>query len=76
MLDTSHPMFRPLWFRLGLCAFLLGWTGLEWAFGNETWMMLVGIMGLIAVYKLLIEYRPPTDEGAPAQNPEPNTSEE
>ena len=59
MLDTSHPMFRPLWFRLGLCAFLIFWTGLEWRFGSQTWMVITGVIALFCIYKFLIEYQPP-----------------
>ena len=69
MFDTSHPMFRPLWVRLLICATLFIWTGVEWVVGSQTWMVIVGAMGLISVYKLLIEYRAPAEDN-PTDTPD------
>lgn len=59
LFDTSHPMLRPLWIRLLVCAAPIAWAGFEWLLGNQTWAALFGGVGLCLIYVLLVTYRPP-----------------
>ena len=36
-LDTSHPMFRPLWVRILIVAICLGWAVFEFTSGSSAW---------------------------------------
>ena len=62
MFDTSHPMLKPLWFRLLICGVTLCWGVFEFLMGNTTWAIIFGVVGLTCVYHLLLEYEPPVEE--------------
>ena len=65
MFDTTHPMLRPLWVRLLICAISGAWAVFEWLLGNQTWAALFGGVSLYCVYLLLLIYKPgePNSEG-------------
>lgn len=37
---TEHPFLDPLWRRIVLLGICLGWSGVEFYFGNDTWGMI------------------------------------
>ncbi|SFN82577.1 hypothetical protein SAMN04488056_102132 [Cohaesibacter marisflavi] len=61
MFDTSHPMLKPLWVRLLICGVTLGWGLFEFLMASTTWAAIFGVVGVICVYHLLLEYEPPKD---------------
>ena len=64
-LDTSHPMFRPLWVRLLIVALCLGWAVFEFVGGSPMWGMIFGALGLYSAYGFFIVFdRGPPDGGS------------
>ncbi len=61
LFETSHPMLRPLWVRLLICGVTLLWGCFELFMGSVTWAVIFGVVGLICVYHLLIDYVPPEE---------------
>lgn len=53
-IDASHPFFRPLWVRVVVVAFCLGWALVEFASGAPFWGILFGALGLWAAYEFFI----------------------
>ena len=64
--DFSHPMYRPLWVRLAVVGFSLGWAAVEALNGNPGWALLFGAAGLAALWGLFVTYDPgPADTDRP-----------
>ena len=47
-LDTDHPMFRPLWVRVLVVAFPVGWGVFEFATGSPFWGLIFLALGAYA----------------------------
>lgn len=65
-LDVRHPLFLPLWRRVVLVAFCLGWALMELVLGNPLWAILSGAAGAWCGYQFFVvfdpaEYQPPDD---------------
>jgi hypothetical protein len=58
---VEHPWFDPLWRRIVLVVFCFGWTGVEYYFGNKTWVYIVGAIAVFAAYAYLYAYKGPDD---------------
>ena len=50
MFDLKHPMFKPLWARLGVIALCGGWALFEFIGGEVFWALLFGAAALFLVY--------------------------
>ncbi|WP_138472951.1 hypothetical protein [Poseidonocella sp. HB161398] len=61
MFDLNHPFFRPLWRRVLVTAFCLGWAVFELAMGNPLWALLTGALGLYCGYGFFVTFDPRDD---------------
>ncbi|HMQ57486.1 MAG TPA: DUF3329 domain-containing protein [Rhizobiaceae bacterium] len=61
MFDFNHPFFKPLWIRILVVAFTLGWALFELSMGATFWAMLFGAMGLAALWGLFVTFNPRDD---------------
>ena len=48
LIDTDHPMLKPLWVRILLVAICLGWALFEFTGGSAAWGALFLGLGLYA----------------------------
>ncbi len=48
LIDTDHPMLKPLWVRILLVAMCLGWALFEFTGGSSAWGALFLALGLYA----------------------------
>lgn len=58
IIDPDHPFYRPLWRRVLIVAFCLGWAGIELYNGQVFWVGVSGIAGLYAAWILLLRWNP------------------
>jgi hypothetical protein len=58
LFDLNHPFFRPLWRRVAVVAFCLGWAAVEIAAGSVFWAMLFGGIGLFAAWQFFVAFDP------------------
>ncbi|MCV0427310.1 MAG: hypothetical protein K5905_17755 [Roseibium sp.] len=56
---VEHPWLDPLWRRILLVAFCAGWTGVEFVYGNSTWVFIAGAIALYAAWAYLVTYKGP-----------------
>lgn len=63
-LDPAHPFFRPLWVRVAVVAFALGWAAVELYNGSPGWATLFGAAGLYALWVFVTDkgQTPPDDD--------------
>jgi len=74
--SSSHPFFDPLWRRVLLIAFLVGWTLTELYFQSYAWAMIVGVFTLYGAWSYLIDYKLSTEFPAgDAAQKKPNSGE-
>lgn len=57
-LETDHPFFRPLWIRVLIVAFCVGWAIFEFVGGSAIWGLLFLAMGGIAFRGFFIDFDP------------------
>lgn len=62
MFDFDDPRYRPLWLRLLLCGFCLGWGVFEFVMGSPGWAILFGSLGVFLVWRLLLNFHPRDEE--------------
>ncbi len=60
-LDTSHPMFRPLWVRILVVAASGGWGAVEVFAGSPFWAVIFLGLAAYAAWAFFIDF----DPGAP-----------
>jgi len=58
LIDTNHPMYRPLWVRLLIVGVCAGWAVLEFVNNEPFWMTVVGGIALYSAYVLLLTFKP------------------
>ncbi|MEJ8309077.1 hypothetical protein [Agrobacterium larrymoorei] len=58
LIDTNHPMYRPLWVRLLIVGVCAGWAVLEFINNEPFWMTVVGGIALYSAYVLLLTFKP------------------
>lgn len=71
--DVKHPIFLPLWRRVAVVAFCLGWSVLELSLGKPLFGVLSGAAGLWCAYQFFVVFDPeafraggkPDDKGGP-----------
>lgn len=68
-IDTSHPIYRPLWVRLLIVGFCAGWAVIEFINHEIFWATVVGGVAAYAAYVLLITFKPPAEQTAEAPPP-------
>lgn len=56
MFDVMHPFFLPLWRRIATVAACLGWSLLEFAWGNPGWAALFGGIGLYCAHQFFVAF--------------------
>lgn len=56
--DVRHPWFRPLWSRVALTAFSLGWAAVEFFTGSMFWGILFGASGLYLAHQFFVVFDP------------------
>lgn len=56
---VEHPWFDPLWRRIVLVAFCAAWTGVEYSFGNTTWVYIMAAITGYAGWAYLFAYKGP-----------------
>jgi hypothetical protein len=69
LFDFSHPMFRPLWVRIGLVAICAGWATFEFVTGSPFWGVVFAGLGAVAFHGLFLAPGPatPNDRDGPAK---------
>ncbi len=65
-LDTSHPIFRPLWVRVLIVVLSGAWAVVEFVVGSPFWGMLFGALAAYAGWHFFFDFRP----GGGDQNPD------
>ncbi|KXG85806.1 hypothetical protein [Agrobacterium bohemicum] len=71
IIDTNHPIYRPLWVRLLIVGFCAGWAIIEFVNHEIFWATVVGGVAVYSAYVLLITFKPPqekVEETAPVQH--------
>lgn len=56
VLELRHPFLLPMWRRVVFVAALAGWTVVEIVAGNPFWALLMGGIGVYAVYVLFFDF--------------------
>jgi len=66
-LDTSHPMFRPLWVRILIVALCVGWGLGEFLLGagSPFWGVLFLALGAYAAWAFFVDFRPEGPDDPP-----------
>ncbi|SNY90034.1 hypothetical protein SAMN04515647_0175 [Cohaesibacter sp. ES.047] len=59
LIDTSHPMLRPLWVRLLTTLAPSAWALFELSLGNVTWAVMFGVVGCLCLFSLILTYKDP-----------------
>lgn len=57
-IDTSHPLYRPLWVRLLIVGFCAAWAVIEFVNREFFWGTIVGGIAAYAAYELLLKFKP------------------
>lgn len=58
MFDLDHPFFKPLWIRLAVVFFALGWAVFEFLAGSPFWTVLFGALGLYSAWRFFVTFKP------------------
>lgn len=61
LFDFNNPFFKPLWIRVSLVVFLIGWTLFEFSGGNTFWAGLFAFMAAAAFWGLFMSFNPRDD---------------
>ena len=56
--DLQQDFYRPLWLRLAIVVFTLGWAVFELISGSVFWAILFGAVGLYAGHQFFIAFDP------------------
>ena len=63
-LDVRVPFFRAAWRRALAVAFMLGWVGVELAWGNVLWALLAGGIAAYLIWEFFLSFDPRNYESA------------
>ena len=58
MFDLQVPFFIPLWRRLAVVAFCIGWAVLEWSYGENLWMMVSLAIAAYLAWAFFVTFKP------------------
>ncbi|MGB1033782.1 MAG: hypothetical protein ACPG7W_00990 [Paracoccaceae bacterium] len=56
--DVRHPMFRPVWVRVLVCAVVLGWAAWEFRAGAAFFGVIAGLSGAYLVHQFFWVFDP------------------
>ncbi|MES5098879.1 hypothetical protein ABUK73_11660 [Agrobacterium sp. BA1120] len=62
LIDTSHPIYRPLWVRLLIVGFCTAWAIIEFVNHEIFWATVLGGVAVYSAYVLLITFKPPAEK--------------
>jgi hypothetical protein len=62
ILDVQHPFFRPLWRRIAVVVFCLGWGAVELRSNEPFWAVLFGALGVYCAWQFFFVFRQKTDK--------------
>lgn len=68
LLDVQHPFFKPLWRRIAVVVFCLGWAGVELGSNQPFWALLFAALAVYCGWQFFFVFQPDSDE---PKNPEP-----
>ena len=57
-IDTSHPIYQPLWVRLLIVGFTTIWAIIEFTNHEIFWATVVGGIAAYSAYVLLFTFKP------------------
>lgn len=57
LIDFDHPFFEPLWRRIAIVVFCLGWAMFEFTIAEPFWGILFGAFGLAAAWSFFVSKR-------------------
>ena len=66
LFEVRNPIFRPLWRRIALTAFCLGWALFEVSNGAMFWAIIFGACGVHLFIQFFIRFDP-ADYEAPEE---------
>lgn len=75
-IDTSHPLYRPLWVRLLIVGFCAAWAVIEFVNREFFWGTIVGGIAAYAAYELLVKFKPVSADDAAKAGADKTVSEE
>lgn len=58
---AEHPWLDPLWRRIVLVVFCVGWAVMEYVLGYHGWALFVGAVAVYAGWSYLYAYKGPDD---------------
>lgn len=58
LLDVQLPFFVPLWRRIALTGFTVGWALLEWSWGHDYWALGFAVIALYLAHQFFIAFAP------------------
>lgn len=67
--NVKHPIFLPLWRRVALVGFCLGWALLELTLGKPLFGVLSGAAGLWCAYQFFVVFDPEAYRAAGKPDP-------
>lgn len=56
--DLQDPFYKPLWIRVLLTAFCLGWAIVEFLADAPFWAILFGAIGIYCLHQFFIAFKP------------------
>ena len=60
--DVQSPIFRPLWLRVVIVAFVLGWALIELIGANVVWAVIFGAAGVYLAYEFFVVFDPDKED--------------
>ncbi len=64
-LGLDHPFFVPLWRRIAVVVFCLGWAVVEFTVGSPFFGVIMGALGIYCAREFFIDYEPPSSGEKP-----------
>lgn len=62
LIDVQHPFFIPMYRRVLVVVFCLGWSVMEFSNGAPFWGILFGAIGLYCGWVFFFDFHPPEEE--------------
>ena len=60
--EQSSPFYRPLWVRLAITAFVIGWFAVETYNGNSFWSAIAALMVGYAIWTFFLTWPKTPDD--------------
>lgn len=62
LIETEHPFYKPLWRRVLIVAFCLGWAGFEYFNNAPLWALGFAAIGIYCGYMFFYAFDPQDNE--------------